>query len=954
MTTSPKQWTSIEELAGDAAFAERIAAEFPAAASFPPTARRDFLKIMAASFALAGLTGCEKSPFVAGIPYVDQPEAALPGVPRHYATAVRLDGYAQPVLATTHDGRPTKLDGLPGHPATQGRSDVFMQAAVLQLYDPDRAQGPTRAGEPVTWTDIGAMFSEQRRDWQKDGGTRLRLLLSQTTSPTLTRQIEEFQSQFPAARLHVHDTSGERERIASAVAAYGRPLDLHYQLDACSVVVGFDDDFLGPGPRQLLNAIRWAQARRRGDVPGIRLHCAESIPAATGAVASHRLRAAPSRLPHLVETLAARLGIADASAVDLSEEERRWLARAVAAINAAKGRALVAGLGAGPLAARRVAQINDAIGASGRTLTFTPPVAGLGVAAASLDELVADMNAGQVDALLILDADPAYTAPGALDFASALSKVKTSLHIGLYRDETGRRCTWQLPLAHDLEGWSDARAVDGTATIIQPVITSFYDVRSQHQILAMMLGRDEEADAPVKETWRDAFGDSFDAQWKKALRDGFVAGSPAQVQAKPVSGPAEPAPPVADGSDIVFRLDPTVWDGRYANLGWLQELPKPLTTLTWGNVIAVSPAWARDVAVENGDVLEVDIDGRKISGPAWIMPGQADNTIGLWLGHGREDAGRVGNGVGYNAYAVRPATAPWTTKGSVRKLDRRESLAITQLHHRMEGFDFVREVSAASPSLPAPPTQPSLYPPQPSAKNAWGMVIDIDSCIGCNACVAACTAENNVAVVGKTMVEMGREMHWLRIARYYAGDVENPRSYFQPVPCMQCEDAPCEMGCPVHATTHSPEGINQMVYNRCIGTRTCSSYCPYKVRRFNYLDYRNTPEAPAEPVRNPDVTVRSRGVMEKCTYCTQRIQAAHVAADKDNRDLRDGDVVTACQAACPTRAIVFGDINDPDSEVSKLRRSGRHYALLEKLGTRPRTTYLARWNDGPDSKDDRT
>jgi molybdopterin-containing oxidoreductase family iron-sulfur binding subunit len=397
-----------------------------------------------------------------------------------------------------------------------------------------------------------------------------------------------------------------------------------------------------------------------------------------------------------------------------------------------------------------------------------------------------------------------------------------------------------------------------------------------------------------------------------------------------------------------------LWDGRYANLGWLQELPKPLSTLTWGNVITVPPAWARDVDAENGDMLEVDIDGRKLSGPVWIMPGQADNTIGLWLGHGREQAGRVGNGVGYNAYRVRPSATPWLTRGSVRKLDRNESLAVTQLHHRMEGFDLVREVSHASPTLPAPAPQPSHYPDKPSAKNAWGMVIDIDSCIGCNACVAACTAENNIAVVGKTQVEMGREMHWLRIARYYAGDVENPRSYFQPVPCMQCEDAPCEMGCPVHATTHSPEGVNQMVYNRCIGTRTCSSFCPYKVRRFNYLDYRNTPEAPADPVHNPDVTLRSRGVMEKCTYCTQRIQAAHVAADKDNRDLRDGDVVTACQAACPTHAIVFGDINDPNSEVSKLRRSGPHYALLEELGTRPHTTYLAKWNDGSDSEDDRT
>jgi molybdopterin-containing oxidoreductase family iron-sulfur binding subunit len=564
------------------------------------------------------------------------------------------------------------------------------------------------------------------------------------------------------------------------------------------------------------------------------------------------------------------------------------------------------------------------------------------------------MDEGQVDTLVILDANPVHTSPGSLDFARALRKVKTSMHVGLYRDETGHRCTYQLPLTHDLESWSDARAVNGTATIIQPVITPFYDVRSRHQIMAMLLDRNENGDAAVKATWRDAFGDAFDSQWNKALHDGFVADNFREIQAKPVSGRIEPVVSDADGSDVVFRVDPTLWDGRYANLGWLQELPKPLTTLTWGNAIAVSPAWARDFTVENGDMLEVDVAGRKVSGPAWIMPGQADNTIGLWFGHGREQAGRVGDGVGYNAYRVQPAAMPWTTKGFVRKLDRKETLAVTQLHHRMEGFDFVREVSAASPSLPIPPPQPSLYPPYASAKNAWGMVIDIDSCIGCNACVAACTAENNVAVVGKTQVEMGREMHWLRIARYYTGDVDDPRSYFQPVPCMQCEEAPCEMGCPVHATTHSPEGINQMVYNRCIGTRTCSSYCPYKVRRFNYLDYRNTPEAPVEPVRNPDVTVRARGVMEKCTYCTQRIQAAHVAADKDNRDLRDGDVVTACQSACPTHAIVFGDINDPNSEVSRLRRSGRHYTLLEELGTRPRTTYLAKWNDASDDEDNRT
>lgn len=945
----------MEELTADPETAERIAAEFPIAATFPPAARRDFLKIMAASFALAGLGGCAKSPFVAGIPYVDQPEATLPGVPRYYATAVTLDGYAQPVLATTYDGRPTKLDGLPGHPATQGRSDIFMQAAVLQLYDPDRAQGPTRGGEPITWLDVDATFAALRQQWEADRGKRLRLLVSPTTSPTLVRQFKELRTRFPAARLHRHDVSGESERAANTIAAYGRPLDLHYRLDACSTVVSFDDDFLGPGPRQLVNAIGWAQSRRRGDQPGLRLYCAESIPTATGAVASQRLRAAPSQIPRLIEALAAQLGIAGARAAELSDSERRWLGRAGAAIGLTKGRALVTtGVGAGPHAALWAARINEAIGALGRTLRLTTPVADPGVETASLGELIADIRSGLVDTLAIIDANPVYTAPSALGFDDALREVRTSIHIGLYRDETGQRCTYQLPLAHALESWSDARAVDGTTTIIQPVITPFYEVRTLHQIIAMMLGREETADAAVKQTWREAFGDPFEGRWKAALHNGLIAGESPEIQATPVSGLSEPAASDAGGLDIVFRLDPTLWDGRYANLGWLQELPKPLTTLTWGNAIAISPALARQLEAANGDLLEVTIDNRKVSGPAWVMPGQADNTVGLWLGHGRQQAGRVGDGVGYNAYLVQRQATPWLAQGSLRKIDRKESLAITQQHHRMEGFDFVREVSAASPALPAASPQPSLYPPQPSAKHAWGMVIDLDSCIGCNACVAACTAENNVAVVGKSQVEMGREMHWLRIARYYTGEADDPRSYFQPIPCMHCEDAPCEMGCPVHATTHSPEGVNQMVYNRCIGTRTCSSYCPYKVRRFNFFDYRRTPEAPPEPVHNPDVTLRSRGVMEKCTYCTQRIQAAHVAADKENRDLHDGDVVTACQAACPTRAITFGDINDPDSEVSKLRRSGRHYTLLEELGTRPRTTYLAKWSDTPDSEDDPT
>jgi molybdopterin-containing oxidoreductase family iron-sulfur binding subunit len=712
------------------------------------------------------------------------------------------------------------------------------------------------------------------------------------------------------------------------------------------VVVSFDDDFLGPGPHQVRHARGWSAARRRsGDRPGIRLYAAESVPGATGVMASSRLVADATRMPTLAQALAAKLGVAGATLPDIRPAERDWIEQAGAACGNAQGRALISSSPFGDAkTAIWVARINDALKSAGQTLKFTSVISAPGTG--TLGDLVSDMSKGNVQSLVIIDANPAYTAPGSLGFREALRQVKTSLHLGQQRDETGELCEWQLPLTHALESWSDARAVDGTATIIQPVITPFYDVRTVHQIVAMLLGgTNPAADGAVRETWQAAFGGDFDARWKQALHDGFISGAAPEVTVS-VAGASDVASKTSgEELDIVFRPDPTIWDGQFANVGWLQELPKPLTTLTWGNVVTISPALGKRIGASNGDRVEATVGDRRVTGPAWIMPGQADNTVALYLGYGRTRAGRVGNGLGYDGYDVRPADQPWFAKGNLRKADGSETLAVTQLHHRMGGFDFVREVNAGHPALPKPPPQESFYPDWASAENAWGMVIDLDSCIGCNACVAACTAENNVPVVGKQQVEVGREMHWLRIARYYAGDVAAPRSFFQPVPCMHCEDAPCEMGCPVGATTHSPEGVNQMVYNRCIGTRTCSSYCPYKVRRFNFFDYRSPPESPEQAVHNPEVTLRSRGVMEKCTYCTQRIEAAHAAADKENRPLREGDVVTACQSACPTKAITFGNIRDPNSEVSRLRRDGRHYALLEQLGTRPRTTYLARWND---------
>jgi molybdopterin-containing oxidoreductase family iron-sulfur binding subunit len=940
----PRVWAGVEELSDDRRFQAFIEAEYPAVNAFSKTARREFLKLMGASFALAGLTGCEKSSFVTALPYVDQPPSETIGVPRYYATAVLLDGYAQPVIATAHAGRPTKLDGNPGHPATQGRSDIFMQSAVLQLYDPDRAAAPSRHGEAVSWADVESAIGVMREDWRAEQGEGVRLLLGPTTSPTLLRQVDDFLKQFPKARVHVHAAIGLEARRQITIAVYGQALDLHYALDECDVVVSLDDDFLGPGPNQVRNALGWSRSRRRSsDRPGNRLFMAESVPTATGAVAAHRLIADARRMPVLAEGLANALGVAGASKLDTTGAEAGWIARVVAACKDRLGRSLfVSGLSGGAATALWIARINQQLGNAGQTLKLTVPIVPLG--AGTVAELVSDINAERVTSLLVLDCNPVYSAPGELNVGDAIKRVRSSLHLGLHRDETGALCEWQLPLAHPLESWSDARAVDGTATILQPVVSPFYDVRSVHSVLAKLLGEvDQTPDAAIRETWQARIGEAFEARWKQALHDGFVEGAAPFITAAPGGNTITTTNTTGD-LDIVFQPDPTVWDGQFANIGWLQELPKTLTTVTWSNVIAVSPALAKRFTATNGDHVEVTIGERHIRGPLWIMPGQADNTVALYLGYGRARAGRVGDQLGYDAYQVRPAAEPWLAQGSLRKLETSKDLAVTQLHHRLDGFDLAREISPGQVERTKPELA-SLYPAWPSSKNAWGMVIDLDSCIGCNACVTACTAENNVPVVGADQVRTGREMHWLRIARYYTGDIAEPRSFFEPVPCMHCEDAPCEMGCPVHATTHSPEGVNQMVYNRCIGTRTCSSYCPYKVRRFNFYDYRAPADSPEHAAHNPDVTVRSRGVMEKCTYCTQRIEAAHVTADKENRPLRDGEVVTACQQACPTKAIVFGDINDPNSEVSRLKRDGRHYVLLEELGTRPRTTYLARWRE---------
>jgi molybdopterin-containing oxidoreductase family iron-sulfur binding subunit len=942
-----KFWRSLEEYQRSEDFGEMLKSEFPSIFELWAVDRREVLRVMGASLALAGMSACKPVRSDDVVPFVNRPEGFLEGRVEHYATAVPFEGFAQPVLATTSAGRPIKLDGNPQHPAFRGGSTPFMQAAILDLYDPDRSQEPLMGGHPASWADFDGQMANWRAAWRANGGAGLRILIGPTSSPTLLRQLDELQGVLPRARVHLFDAlSG----YAGAQVRSPRP-----KLEAASLVVSLDDDLLGPGPMQAINARAWGD--RHGEVaPGqrMRLLMAETTPTQTGAKADRRLGIPPSRLPTLAEAIAARLGIMGAK-VRLTDRELAWAEDAADALGAARGRSiLAAGDHLPPQVHALALEVNRALGNLGRTMEVEPLPGLVASEGRSFVDLARDIEAKRVSVLFVLGPNPVYQAPGDIPFAAIYAKVPMRVHAGLHVDETAALSSWHLPLPHALEDWSDGRSPDGLATIIQPVVRPMYDSRSIHEILSGLTADEpESARAIVRKTWSGQLGD--EAAWASALKTGFVAIAPSSgAPAGPggAGGVAPTLPAARDGEiEIAIRADPTIRDGSFANNGWLQELPKPLFKTTWDNVVAISPRLAAQLKVNSGDMLRVESGGRAVEGPAWLLPGQPEQVVTLYLGYGRRRGGRVGTGIGYDAYRLRSAANPWTAVGTVKPTGASIKLATTQEQHLMDGEveGLVRTVTPNHPSaLHEDETdQSSFYPSWPEGETAWGMVIDLDRCIGCNACVVACQAENNVPVVGKKQVYEGREMHWLRVDRYYAGDPDDPETHFEPVPCMHCEQAPCEMGCPVHATVHSPEGLNLMVYNRCIGTRTCSSYCPYKVRRFNWFDYTSDAPEPIEAQRNPDVTVRGRGVMEKCTYCIQRIEAATVQADIENRDVREGEVMTACQQACPAQAISFGNLADPKSAAAKQRRSERNYALLAEQGTRPRTTYLARIAEGP-------
>jgi MoCo/4Fe-4S cofactor protein with predicted Tat translocation signal len=970
----PQYWRSLEELAETEEFHELLHREFPQHASVwpDPVSRRRFLQLMGASLAFAGLSACTRQPSEKIVPYVRAPEEIIPGKPLFFATAVLLGGMATGVLVESHMGRPTKIEGNPQHPASLGATDAFAQAAVLTLYDPDRSQVVTNLGQISTWDTFLSVLPASLALQRVMKGVGLRILTETVTSPTLAYQLQTLLNEFPAAKWHQYDPVGRDHGRAGARLAFGEYVETQYHFEKAEVILSLDADFLFSFPGSVRYTRDFASKRRvrAGQTTMSRLYVVESTPSVTGSMADHRFPLRSTEIESFAWAVAQRVGAVagggQASGSSLPDDHR--VAAIARDLQQHRGSSVVvAGEGQPPVVHALAHAMNHALGNVGTTVVYTAPVEAQPVdQTASLRDLAKDIEAGQVEILVILGGNPVFTAPADLQFAEHLAKVKLRVHLSLYDDETSALCHWHIPATHTLESWSDARAYDGTVTILQPLIAPLYDGRSAHEVLAALLGQPGRSSHDiVREYWKGQRPtEDFEQFWPTALHDGVVAGTAFPPKAvtlretrnwpRETQGPT-PIQSPASGSqslELLFRPDPTIWDGAFANNGWLQELPKPLTKLTWDNAALISPATAERLGLANEELVDLIAHDRAVRAPVWIVPGHAEDSVTVYLGYGRIRAGRVGTGAGFNAYALRTATAPWYTSGlEIRKTGLTFPLACTQHHHNMEGRPLVLSNTLAAylehphfvhELLHTPAADLTLYPPHKYEGYAWGLAIDTNACIGCGACVTACQAENNIPIVGKDQVLVGREMHWIRIDRYYKGDLDNPETYHQPLPCMHCENAPCEVVCPVAATVHSHEGLNDMVYNRCVGTRYCANNCPYKVRRFNFLQYADYHTPSLKLLNNPDVTVRSRGVMEKCTYCVQRINAVRIESKKEERAIRDGEITPACQQACPAQAIVFGNINDPQSQVSQLRADPLHYALLAELNTRPRTTYLAR------------
>ncbi|MCS6799383.1 MAG: 4Fe-4S dicluster domain-containing protein [Myxococcota bacterium] len=994
-------WTSVEDLRDPERSRERATVE-PGMLLDQPVriGRRGFMSLSAAAAAVTSLGGCLRRPVEHIVPFSQAPEHVLPGIPLHFATVLERRGEPIGVLVTSHEGRPTKIEGNAEHPGSRGALDAIGQAQILDLYDPDRSKSAARVEggsfRAAPLAELDKAVTEAAAEAERDGGAGLRVLMPSSSSPSVHRLRQAIRARLPRARLHVWDSVHEGEVYAGSRIAFGQPYRMRGDFARARVIVAADADFLGTEPGAIAASHGFASGRRLESSSGSmnRLYVVEPSYTVTGAAADHRLRLPATQIGRWLLAVARRLAEAHGVAVgpvgaalrEVSIEgvDRRWID--VVAAELAQARALgllVVGTRQPAWVHALAAAIQSALGQTGSTARWYAPADPEGVdPVGSLRELVDDMKGGRVRTLFVIGANPVYDAPADLGFGEALGRVQTVFHYGTHEDETAARAHWHGPLAHPLEAWGDARSSDGALSVQQPLIAPLWGARSAIEVLAQLAGvpRWRGYDV-VRETMRRyAADDGFERFWRRTLHAGLVPGTggdqgaiptlEAESVARAVAAAVRALPPAPSAQALEVDLAPCskLHDGRHANNPWLLELPEPMTKVSWDNAALLSPATARALGVRTGDVVRLERDGAAIETPVFVQPGQADHCVSLALGWGRMRAGRYGNGCGVDVHPLRTTGAMALLTGvRLTPTGRRAHISQTQEHPAMEGrplvIDATLEQYRERPDFPAwlavePDAahgQRQLWDdPLPYDGHKWGMVVDLTVCTGCQACVVACQAENNIPSVGKRQVARGREMYWMRIDRYFVGEgPEEPQVALQPVACQHCENAPCENVCPVNATTHSPEGLNDMAYNRCIGTRYCMNNCPYKVRRFNFRSWHHFLDDPhgsydthipetRKMQFNPNVTVRMRGVVEKCTYCVQRIEAARIAARREERTIRDGDVVTACQQTCPTGAIVFGDLNDRGSRVALLAGMDRRYRLLVELGTRPRTTYLAR------------
>jgi molybdopterin-containing oxidoreductase family iron-sulfur binding subunit len=968
--TGPKFWRSLNELANTPKFQQWVAREFPEGAAdiMNGNSRRNFLQLMAASMGLAGLTSCRR-PVEKILPHAKSFEGITHGNSLHFATAMPMAGRAMGLLVESFEGRPVKIEGNPGHPGSRGAANMQAQAAVLSLYDPDRAMDVLEDGKKGSWEGFAKAVGASP-DLQG-----LRVVSSYVNSPTLAGLRAQLLAKSPTAKWVEYEPVSDETILEGSRIAFNDSLRPLYDFKKANVVVALDSDFLQLDNRSLgwvkdFSARRSpahhepaAPAAAEHAAPGMnRLYAIESNYSLTGATADHRLRVKPSDVANFVFDLARELGAI--TGLKVLGQQDKFIKALAKDLNANKGKSIVL---AGPrqpaVVHAVVALINQTLANAGETVSYSKEELR---STAALAELVKDINAGAAKSLLILGGNPVYNAPADLGFAGALKKIGNSVYLGPEVNETAAACKCSLPESHFLEAWGDAADSDGTVSIVQPLIEPLFGTKSAAEVVGFLVnGKWQSGYELVKAQWKLA-----DAAWKKALHDGIAA--PAPAASKPagdktrVEAAVNSAPKAKPGLEVAFFPSANLFDGRFANNAWLQETPEPMTKIVWDNVALMSPKTAKEMDVAEtldnvgmfGKKVAIEIDGRKVEAPVLVMPGHADGAVSLTLGYGRTAIGRVGKGIGYNAYAVRgSSTMGFATGVSVRKIDGTHYLVTTQEHHNQDGRPIVKENTEAgyakNPHFATHDEEHvelfQLFDSYDYSKGSqWGMAVDLNACIGCNACMVACQSENNVPVVGKDQVAKGRDMHWIRLDRYFTGAEEDPQVVYQPMACQQCENAPCESVCPVAATIHSPEGLNDMAYNRCVGTRYCANNCPYKVRRFNYLNFHKDLEEIQKMVHNPDVSVRMRGVMEKCTYCVQRIQEAKIKAKAEGRargeagPYKVGEVLTACQQTCPADAITFGDINDPNSKVAKLKKDHRNYTLLHELNVKPRTTYLAK------------